>query len=213
MKCCYGLVKTDIDDLQSVLQRPFVIAHEVVSKSADVVVALGIKTVSRNLEKLKSSRVLVLDTKVRFRGYTIPILDETEAVTEKLLLKALDTPTKKPAYRPMKAPSLIMLKKLQERSIMHIGLKAKYKTTNPELQQKFMFAFLQALDGNEKPMRELSNPVGLQLLHWLKTSNGKNLVAAINSGLPVEEAAEKFNVVPFDLRYIESMRKPIKTLR
>lgn len=213
MNSCYGLVRTDVDDLRFLLKGTnFQIAYENVTTPAKIMVSLGVRTVSRNIEKLKDSSVLVIDSLIRFRGYTIPILDKDAPVTREKLVTALQKKTEQPTYKAQTPANRVILSKVRKHSIMHLMLQAKYKTTNAELQKKFDKAFIAALHGNKKPMLMLTNPMGKQLLHWLETENGEKLIAALHSRpeLSAEEASIKYAVPAFDIRYIESLIEKCK---
>ncbi len=209
MKCCYGLVRTDVDDLKFLLSEQFNVYHEEVPKlkGSPLAVLLGVKTASRNLQRLATARVLILESAIRLRGYSMEILDKEGPVEASTLATALAKTTPQVMYR---APGNIIRKVLKQNadnSVLTPFLNIKYKTTDAVMQAKFDAAFLTALGGDVAPLRKLAPKSSLKLIEWIESDEGyklKQALSAVGRGVAIELAAQSFGVPAFDLRYLTS---------
>ena len=207
MRCCYGLVKTNVEDLFYMLHGKMqVLGAETKKLTGSVpVVVLGTRRLGSIKHLLHESRVLVLDTKVRMAHLTLPIADEHEYLTPKKLKRLLQTDTGEIQFKRVRDPIKAALKANAAASILHLFLNIKYKAKDTELQAKFSKAFLRAIEGDYGDLLRLAPVSCKPLLQYLESDHGRNLRAALaelRQGAQVELVAINYGVPAFDLRYL-----------
>ncbi len=207
MRCCYGLIKTNVEDLFYMLHGHLQVLGPETKKlaNADPVVVLGTRRLGSVKHFLADARVLVLDTKVRMSHLTLSIADEHSHLTPSKLKQLLATDTAEIRFQRVRDPIKAALKANAAASVLHLFLNVKYKTKDTELQAKFSKAFLNAIDGDCSGLVALAPVSSKPLLEYLASEHGRNLRAALaelRAGVQVELVAINYNVPAFDLRYL-----------
>ena len=200
MKCCYGLVNTNIQDIYHLLRGKVQVASNDAPEELSVdmpVIVLGIDNLRRLKDKLEDHMVLVLDAKVKFSGLTVKIIDRQPLTYRHLAsLLRLRTPRIE-LVKKRRDP----VKKILERnsSVLASFLHAKY-ARGVDARAAFIAQFKRAIETGETENADLKR--------LLQTEKGQNFCKAVREmqkGKNIEAIASKYSLAPFDLHYIKKL--------
>jgi lambda repressor-like predicted transcriptional regulator len=200
MICCYGLAYSDPDDVRSLIPNSNIVSvlpsTNVKIKKGDLVCVYGIKTLSRSKELFEktSVRVLVMDALVRFRGYSIAILDSNGSLDQETLKTALNTKTKKVVFQKPENVIHTILLDAKSASFLNNYMRYRFSLTGDKRKQ-FDLDIYKYLNSNSKKYDGL-------FLEGL----AKKMLIDIEKGTSLAKIASKYKVEQYDLQYMQRLK-------
>lgn len=214
---CYGLVATDAHVLMGMLPKrmPVILLQQGTPfkriETKATIIAWGTRAFTQARIEIEASplvSVFILDTRMRFRGTNIKLLDLESPITEPLILSVLKKQT--PPITFKKPPSVIRkaLQENRDNSILGLMLHAKYRVSrSPERQKALQRAFVHAIMHKDFAGLRLVVPEPLlsTLTSIIQGEAGANLAKAVKEaqkGTPIAKAAQANDVTTFDVQYL-----------
>lgn len=203
MNCCLGLAYSDIDDIQVYLPKekliPVFYNTEPKLKRDSIVCVYGIKTFTRNKALFEKSNVFVLifDAIVRFRGFSIRIVD-AHGLSRDSLIEALNTKSEPIVFvKPENVIHRILLE-FNAHSFLNPYIQYRY-SINGDARKKF--------DANVKDY--FNNPTNKKFDNLFLEGNVKKMMQEIARGQSVSTVASRYDVEQYDLQYCVRLAQKI----
>jgi hypothetical protein len=218
----YGVTQTDASTLIGMLPKRMPVTmlqqgtpfkrHE----TKGVLIVWGVRTFASLRAEIEASphvTTFIMDSRMRFRGTNIPLIDKEEGVNDATVLTLLKKQTRPIKFR--KPPSIIAsaLEKNRDNSILGLMLHTKYRISrSPEKQKQLQTAFVRAIMYKDYTgLRfHLPEPLLSQLLGIIQGELGTNLaeaVKAVKKGVAIAKAAQQNDVTTFDIQYLVAYLK------